>query len=509
MKKSINKSKLLTFFSLNLSALFLLLLYSNIQVLAQPIDPPGLENAKSVQEAHTPNLLDNPEVVGTAVGLDDNGEPVIKVFVLTEQFRGIPQSLEGFPVEVEVTGMFVALTDPTAWQPRPVPIGVSTGHPDITAGTIGCRVKDAFGFVYALSNNHIYANTNEASIGDSALQPGPYDGGSDPVDKIGELYDFEPIDFSGGDNTIDAAIALSSTAVLGYSTPTDDGYGNPSSTTAAAYIDQLVMKYGRTTGLTEGKVDSINATVNVCYKCGGGPFCFKCNKLAKFVDQIVITPGSFSAGGDSGSLIVTNDANNNPVGLLFAGSSSYTIANPIDPVLIRFNVTIDNVAADGCEFDADCDDGDACNGTETCGGGGSCQVGTPVNCDDSNACTADSCNPATGLCSNDSISCDDGNLCTTDSCDTATGCLNTLISCDDGNACTTDSCAPATGSCSNDPISCDDGSACTNDSCNPATGCEFVDNGTCICLSVGMLCTGNAECCSNKCRGKPGNKTCK
>jgi len=111
MKKSIHKSKLLTFIYFNLSALFLLLLYSNIQVLAQPNDPPGLENAKSVQEAHTPNLFDNPDVVGTAVGLDDNGEPVIKVFVLTEQFRGIPQSLEGFQVEVEVTGMFVARSD--------------------------------------------------------------------------------------------------------------------------------------------------------------------------------------------------------------------------------------------------------------------------------------------------------------------------------------------------------------------------------------------------------------
>jgi len=109
MKKSINRSKLLTFIYFNLSALFLLLLYSNIQVLAQPIDPPGLEIAKSVQDAHTPNLFDNPDVVGTAVGLDDNGELVIQVFTKSERFSGIPSNIEGFPVEVVVTGEFFAL----------------------------------------------------------------------------------------------------------------------------------------------------------------------------------------------------------------------------------------------------------------------------------------------------------------------------------------------------------------------------------------------------------------
>ncbi len=67
-----------------------------------------------------------------------------------------------------------------------------------------------------------------------------------------------------------------------------------------------------------------------------------CVKLARFVNQIAITPGDFSGGGDSGSLIVTSDANLNPVGLLFAGGDTRTIANPIDPVLASFGVTIDD-----------------------------------------------------------------------------------------------------------------------------------------------------------------------
>jgi hypothetical protein len=214
--------------------------------------------------------------------------------------------------------------------PRPAPIGVSTGHPRITAGTIGCRVKDASGRVYALSNNHVYAWENKASIGDNVLQPGTYDGGQDPRDAIGTLAAFQQITFSKlASNKIDAAIALSSVANLGNATPAGS-YGIPTIATATATVDLAVKKHGRTTGLTLGKVYAVNATVNVTYDSG----------TARFVNQIVITPGTFSAGGDSGSLIVTEDGNH-PVGLLFAGSSSYTIANPIDPVLSRFNVTID------------------------------------------------------------------------------------------------------------------------------------------------------------------------
>jgi hypothetical protein len=222
---------------------------------------------------------------------------------------------------------------PPLWCTRPVPIGVSTGHPNITAGTIGCRVKDAKGNVYALSNNHIYADCNRAKIGDNVLQPGPYDGGVNPDDAIGTLSAFQPIVFSRrANNTIDAAIALSSTGLLGNATPSD-GYGTPSSTiTAPAGVGLHVMKYGRTTGLTHGQVYAINTTVTVTYDVG---------VVARFVGQIVVTPGTFSAGGDSGSLVVTDNEGKNPVGLLFAGSTSYTICNPIDAVLTGLGVAVD------------------------------------------------------------------------------------------------------------------------------------------------------------------------
>lgn len=292
--------------------------------------------AMAVQERHTARLLAQPGVVGTGIGLNEAGRPVIKIFTERAGVEGLPDRLEGLPVAVEVTGMFIARSDPTARFPRPVPIGVSTGHPAITAGTIGARVRNAAGSVFALSNNHVYANQNDANIGDSALQPGTFDGGQDPADKIGTLYDFQPINFNGGNNTMDAAIVLSSVAELDNATPAD-GYGMPGATTVRAFVGQNVQKFGRTTKLTKGQVSEINVTAEICYEV----WIIWCVKSAIFVNQIAVTPGTFSDGGDSGSLIVTDDLNKYPVGLLFAGSSTHTLANPIDVVLSRFNVSID------------------------------------------------------------------------------------------------------------------------------------------------------------------------
>ena len=131
-----------------------------------------------------------------------------------------------------------------------------------------------------------------------------------------------------------------------------------------------------------------------------------------------------------------------------------------------------------------CDDGDSCT-ADACDPATGCTT-TPTDCDDGNACTADACDPATG-CSNTPVVCDDGDACTADSCDPATGCSTTPISCDDANACTADACDPATG-CSNTPVVCDDGNACTADSCDPATGC----GNTPISCDDGNACTADA-----------------
>ena len=89
-----------------------------------------------------------------------------------------------------------------------------------------------------------------------------------------------------------------------------------------------MKKTGRTTNFTTGRITAINATVDVNY--GGG-------KVARFKDQIVTT--NMSAGGDSGSLVVTVQENT-AVGLLFAGSASAMIANQIENVRSLLKVEV-------------------------------------------------------------------------------------------------------------------------------------------------------------------------
>lgn len=302
-----------------------------------------LQKAMQVQKNRSDDFLDRPGIVGVGSGVDAEGKATLVVYATTPEMvekANLPSHANGVPVRAEVTGLIVAGADPTTRQ-RPAPVGFSIGHPDITAGTFGARVTDGNGNVFALSNNHVLANTNDANIGDSALQPGPTDGGTDPEDKVGELSDYEPIDFEGT-NTMDAAIAISSTSNLDYATPSE-AYGVPGTSPTSATVGMNVQKYGRTTGHTTGEVSEVNVTVDVCYETAGP---FSCQSSARFENQIGITPGDFSDGGDSGSLIVTDNSNKNPVGLLFAGSDSRTLANPIGDVLSRFNVSIDDGSGD-------------------------------------------------------------------------------------------------------------------------------------------------------------------
>jgi hypothetical protein len=347
----------------------LLALAGDVAVHGVPPVPHGLSQASlsaalAAQAQVTEDWLGLEGVVGTAVGQGSPGEAVLKVYVTNLGAGLLPRSVAGVPVRVELTGPFVSLgqplppsfggaagawdagagdagagdVDPKAGFPRPVPIGVSTGHPDVTAGTIGARVTDGSD-VFALSNNHVYAANNRGRSGDNLLQPGIADGGRNPEDAVATLYDFEPIGFCAGmacpSNRIDAAIALTTTEEVGTETP-EGGYGQPRADPFEATLGMRVQKYGRTTGHTLGRVTGINATIDVNYRTG----------VARFTGQIVITgsDGEFSAGGDSGSLVVSKGiltADRRPVGLLFAGSNTTTLANPIDLVLERFGVRVD------------------------------------------------------------------------------------------------------------------------------------------------------------------------
>lgn len=230
---------------------------------------------------------------------------------------------------------------------RPAESGYSVGHFRITAGTIGTCVYDILpgGTVsppqagvgiprqyYILSNNHVLANSNNARLGDPVLQPGPFDGGSDPADRIARLTRFVPITFeppvprAQHNNLVDAAIAAGEFHELDREIYWI-GFVRGWRRRADVRVGTMIQKTGRTTNYTVGRITAVNATVDVNYAGVG---------VARFRDQIIAT--NMSAPGDSGSLVTTLD--NVAVGLLFAGSSVATDINQIEHVrnLLRVEV---------------------------------------------------------------------------------------------------------------------------------------------------------------------------
>jgi hypothetical protein len=286
----------------------------------------GLQ-AAAVGEA-TPGRFgpENFEAVG--VGLRQangiyTGELAVKVYVTEkapqsklEAAAVVPQEIDGIPVDVEETGELHAFVYRARYR-RPVPCGVSCGHVRITAGTIGCLVVLDNNRLCLLSNNHVLANENAAQPGDAIVQPGPIDGGRDPGDRIGVLERFIPIHFPGP-NRVDCAAAWTAFRLV---KPQHVTYRmNPDP--LAPSLGMSVIKNGRTTQATLGMITDIAASgVRVRYSAA----------VARFDEQIIVRgigTRPFSQGGDSGSVIVSAGSKR-PVGLLFAGSATHTIANRI------------------------------------------------------------------------------------------------------------------------------------------------------------------------------------
>ncbi len=235
-------------------------------------------------------------------------------------------------------------------QTRPIDLGVSGGNINsliransgkITgcySGTLGSLVEDADDTEYILSNNHVLAEQNMAKLGDLIVQPGLVDVEclKAPGNAVATLSGMVRLKFNGSRNYVDAAIAAVNPGDV---SPEIAFIGEISSSPATATIGMAVQKMGRTTCLTFGAIAQLDAHLRVNYSDTKHP------KPAKFVDQIVVsgtldTP-QFSAAGDSGSLIVTDDDCPQPVALLFGGSSSgLTIANPISTVLSALNVSM-------------------------------------------------------------------------------------------------------------------------------------------------------------------------
>lgn len=330
------------------------------------LDPEEAQRAHKASAAKVDDFL-KPEkapanVVGMGYGVKwSNGEPTGKPALLALVSQKVDKEELGpgdmIPKKIgEMQTDVLAIGEPFAGQAEPIEVGIellarrarpasggySVGHRNITAGTIGTCVYDMVGtpgnpvgmpqHYYILSNNHVLANSNNATPGDAILQPGPFDGGVDPSDRIAALSRFIPITFepqvprTQHRNLIDAAVAEGQFHDLKREIHWV-GHLRGWRSRAQVQVGTVLQKTGRTTNYTTGRITAVNATVDVNY--GGG-------KVARFRDQILTTP--MSAGGDSGSLVADRD--NFAVGLLFAGSPQVTILNQIQHVRSLLRVEI-------------------------------------------------------------------------------------------------------------------------------------------------------------------------
>ena len=216
---------------------------------------------------------------------------------------------------------------------RPAFPGVSIGHYNVTAGTLGCYVTDKKGIVYILSNNHVLADSNKGRWKDMVLQPGPEDGGSVNTDSIAKLSYVVPLNRKSF-NTMDAAIAKVESGIK-----IDTLVNNKIKIagTDSPALKMKVEKFGRTTGHTKGEITTTHLDVNVEFE----------GVHLEFHDQFEIKGkmqksirSKFCNDGDSGSVILELNTHK-AIGLLFAGTKhGTTFASPIEKVLSAFSVNI-------------------------------------------------------------------------------------------------------------------------------------------------------------------------
>lgn len=288
------------------------------------------------------------ETDGTKTGLETDfivGVAKKKPRVQVSTFEAIPRVVQGQKTDVIEVGRVLALNY-TQTKVRPLIGGVSCGHGEVRAGTLGAIWK---GIIY--SCNHVMANCNNAQIGDLIYQPGKADGESEP---IATLLDFVPIKFIE-DNIKTHTISSAFLALLNYfaslikhpirfsAQSFSDGnlvdfaravinenttfkeqifiLGEIKSVVNEPKIGMNLWKVGRSTGQTQGIVKLIKTTVKIDYP--------SIHKTAIFIDQFATN--CMGDRGDSGSIAVDNE--DCPVGLLCAGSDKMTFFNCMTNIL--------------------------------------------------------------------------------------------------------------------------------------------------------------------------------
>ena len=231
---------------------------------------------------------------------------------------------------------------------------------DCCSGTLGSLIQNSSGTQYVLSNNHVLARSDQASVGENIVQPGLIDHGCFPypdqdasgnggrTTPVGVLTEF--LALSSSATNADAAIAqvnagaVSSTGSIqelgaeqldGALAAAPPGISSSGGKGESGSLGMTVAKSGRTTGLTCAAISAVNLDVQVSYYTNCAETHPYLNKTYK--NQIAISGNQFSDAGDSGALVV-DTSNAEPVGLLFAGGVdssevSQGVASPVTDVL--------------------------------------------------------------------------------------------------------------------------------------------------------------------------------
>lgn len=295
------------------------------------------------------------------VGFSEDEKKVI-IFTHNKVSKGdekvLPFTFGGYTVVYSQGGIaYVKGNPPQPQQPRPFNLrngrytcgsSIFPAH-CIGAGTFGLIVSDAAGELYGMTNNHVAGACNHAMPGLPILAPGPVDAIESACDPftIGRHSRLLPINDGIPEN-----IDISQNCDVSLFKLTDpakvtsfqgDAYDTPA-LIATPQPGQRVRKYGRTTGLTTGKlVAQVASAMPVAYNVNE----YNVRKSVWF-DTIFVVEGDnnlpFSRPGDSGSLVVSQDAAGNPVavGLVFAGNEqrNQSFILPLPDVMQKLGVTI-------------------------------------------------------------------------------------------------------------------------------------------------------------------------
>jgi galactitol-specific phosphotransferase system IIB component len=299
------------------------------------------EKVKSVHTNNVESLLAQPGVFGVGIGLNSNektnGDMPYAIHVhidktqdnANEMLRSIPTAINEVPVEVYLEFPPVlllgnkALGKEDSKKYRPLKGGIEIYENGSKGmGTMGCVVKKD-GAYYGLSNEHVLGK-----VGKEVKQP--Y---SDPCcdccccsDIVGK------ISASVNNGHVDAAI-FKINSDIGWKNEIVDmeGYIQGWVDVDETFLEKKVIKRGRTTGFTRGKISLINYTCLT--ENGQKKDQIKINKIAgedKYIDH-----------GDSGSITLLEENNKAKViGLNYAGATdgSYGVANRIKEVISTLGI---------------------------------------------------------------------------------------------------------------------------------------------------------------------------